>query len=203
MPKKGTFCPETTPIDQNVRILLIKILIGAHSIWAAQCIKVDMVQWNFWGVWLLFFWWNGIPAYIWMEIEKSMQFFSSWMFGLLNNDIEWRPVFKNFLMWYWAKELANEGKGGMLEIAILILQDISNVMLGTTFLAMPPPDICLHARLQGVKELQVAMMNIIIIIWCCYTSLLMWASDALKTNIFLSTIGNVRERGKSSITTTT
>ena len=52
----------------------------------------------------------------------------------------------------------------MLEIAILILQDISNVMLGTTFLAMPPPDICLHARLQGVKELQVAVMNIIIII---------------------------------------
>ena len=175
-------------------------LVGTHSIWAAQCIKVDMVQWNFLGAWLLFFWWNWIPAYIWMEIEKLMQFFSSWMFGLLNNDIEWRPVFKTFLMWYWAKE-RTKGREGMLEIAILILQDISNVMLGTTFLAMPPPDICLHARLQGVKELQVAMMNIIIIIWCCYTSLLMRASDALKTNIFLSTIGNVRERGKSSITT--
>ena len=35
----------------------------------------------------------------------------------------------------------------------------------------------------------------------CKSSLLMRASDTLKTNIFLSTIGNVRERGKSSITT--
>ena len=34
-------------------------LVGTHSIWAAQCIKVDMVQWNFLGAWLLFFWWNS------------------------------------------------------------------------------------------------------------------------------------------------
>ena len=86
------------------------------------------------------------------------------MFGLLNNDIyRMKACFQDFLDVILGKR-ANEGKGGMLEIAILILQDISNVMLGTTFLAMPPPDICLHARLQGVKELQVAMMNIIIII---------------------------------------
>ena len=74
-----------------------------------------------------------------------------------------KACFQDFLDVILGKR-ANKGKGGMLEIAILILQDISNVMLGTTFLAMPPPDICLHARLQGVKELQVAMMNIIIII---------------------------------------
>ena len=77
-----------------------------------------------------------------------------------------KACFQDFLDVILGKRTSerNEGKGGMLEIAILILQDISNVMLGTTFLAMPPPDICLHARLQGVKELQVAMMNIIIII---------------------------------------
>ena len=51
-----------------------------------------------------------------------------------------KACFQEFLDVILGKR-ANEGKGGMLEIAILILQDISNVMLGTTFLAMPPPDL--------------------------------------------------------------
>ena len=152
---------------------------------------------------------GGMAFVFLMELNSSLYLNGNWkvdaiLFKLnvwfIKQQHRMKACFQDFLDVILGKR-ANEGKGGMLEIAILILQDISNVMLGTTFLAMPPPDICLHARLQGVKELQVAMMNIIIIIWCCYTSLLMRASDALKTNIFLSTIGNVRERRKSSITT--
>ena len=41
-----------------------------------------------------------------------------------------KACFQDFLAVILGKR-ANEGKGGMLEIAILILQDISNVMLGT------------------------------------------------------------------------
>ena len=74
----------------------------------------------------------------------------------------------------------------MLEIAILILQDISNVMLGTTFLAMPLPDLFARKIVgcegtsSGCDEHHYYHLMLL---------LLMRASDALKTNIFLSTIG--------------
>lgn len=171
----------------------IRILIGAHSIWAAQCIKVDMVQWNFLEAWLLFFWWNWIPAYIWMEIEKSMQFFSSWMFGLLNNDIEWRPVFKTFLMWYWAKE-RTKGREECLKLQFWSFKISQMSCWVLLFLR------CHHQIFVCTQDCRV-WRNFKWLWWTSLLSfdaatLLMRASDALKTNIFLSTIGNVRERGE-------
>ena len=78
----------------------------------------------------------------------------------------------------------------MLEIAILILQDISNVMLGTTFLAMPPPDLFAR-KIAGCEGTSSGCDEHHYYYHLMLLLMLMWASDALKTNIFLSTIGEI------------